>query len=577
MNLPLRPAAFSILLLPLLFPGALMAQPDAGTILQEQRQLQPQLPDRLPKDEPHEEVRPPLADEGLKVLVRSFRFSGRYEGMATEAELQTLVSHRAGQELGFAELQHLAAQVTRFLREQKGYLLARAYLPRQEISEGVVEIAILAGRIDGRVRIDLRAPARVRPDLLQRIADNAVPADSPARMERIERAVLLMNDLPGIDARASLLPGSVPGTTSLIVSATEGPLLHGLLSGDAYGDRYTGDLRATGQFALDDPSGRGDRLTLSLTGAERLLHGRASYTLPLPSGDWTWNAAYTGLAYRLGRELEVLDAEGRAATFATGLTYPLVRSRRVSLWTGIGFEYLFLSDKANGAEIRDRRLPVGNVSLSGRFFDAFGGGGLTSTGLALDGGSVGLSGHAANKLIDAAGPGTQGGFTRASYSLARLQRLTRDLALFASLRGQWASGNLDSSQKFILGGPVGVRAYPVGEAPGDEGQSFTLETRYDLPLPSSRVSLQFVPFVDCGRVKLHRDPWPGAITTATGRNAYWLSGAGAGVNLNLAGRYSLRLAYAHTLGPNEGRSPAGTNSDNRDDKGRFWMQLLVGL
>ena len=148
-------------------PVALAAQPDAGTLLQEQRQLLPALPDRLPPKEQPETVKAPLTDRGIKVLVRGFRFTGRYEGMASEAELQELVKGSVGKTLGFAELQQLAVRVTNHLREKKGLLLTRAYLPRQDVTDGIVEIAILAGRIDGQVRLDLKEPSRIRPSLLE--------------------------------------------------------------------------------------------------------------------------------------------------------------------------------------------------------------------------------------------------------------------------------------------------------------------------------------------------------------------------------------------------------------------------
>ena len=45
------------------------------------------------------------------------------------------------------------------------------------------------------------------------------------------------------------------------------------------------------------------------------------------------------------------------------------------------------------------------------------------------------------------------------------------------MRGQLAFDNLDSSEKMELGGAYGVRAYPEGEAFGDEGYIATAEAR----------------------------------------------------------------------------------------------------
>ena len=552
------------------------AQPDAGTLLQEQRQPGAALPDRLPAEREKEAQSLPLAGSGVRVLVKGFRFTGG-AGIATDAELQELLRDRIGRELGFPDLQDAVSAVTRYLRQKKGYLLAKAYLPRQEVTGGIVEIAILSGRIDGNVRIDLRGPSRINPSLLAGIAARAVPEGSAARMERIERAVLLMNDLPGIEASASLEPGTAPGSTRIVVNASEGPLFQGLLAGDNYGDRYTGTYRGTGQLLTYDPFGLGDQLTLSATGAEHLTQGRAAYALPLGSTGFTWSAAYTGLTYKLGKELANLNAQGRADSLSTGLSYPLIRSRKATLQAGMGFEYLTLTDEAGGEKTRDRKLPLGTASVTGTFFDAFGGGGLTSASVVLTGGNVDLSGLAVNKDNDNAGPRTQGDFLRGTYSLARLQRLTRQIALYGSARGQLASGNLDSSQKFILGGPTGVRAYPVGEAPGDEGHLLTLETRYDMPLMPPWAAAQLVGFFDTGWVKLHKSPWQWAVTSASGRNDYLLSGAGVGINVGKVGLYSIRAAYAHKIGPNDGRSVAGNDADNLNDSGRFWLQLIVWM
>jgi len=566
-----------ILFFILLFCSPAFAQPDAGTLLQEQRQPATSLPDRLPSEDKRDIAAPPLTDTGVRVLVKAFRFTGRFEGMAAEAELQEIVKGGIGRELGFAELQQLAGQVTSYLREKKGFLLARAYLPKQDVTEGIVEIAVIAGRIDGKVRIDLKDPHRIDPSLLQGMADRAVPGDSPARMERIERAVLLMNDLPGLNAQASLEPGGAPGTTRLVINAAEGRLLHGVLSGDNYGDRYTGSWRGTGQAALNDPLGWGDQLNLTFTGAANLLQGRAGYAVPLGTSGLTGNLSYTYLSYKLGEELKSLDAKGRADTFAAGFSYPLLRSRRASVWTGLGGEYFVLGDEANDVKTRDRKLSVGNLNLTGSFYDGFGGGGLTNVNIYFYGGSVDLSGVESNKSNDATGPKTAGGFSRGTYSVGRLQRVTAWLALFGSARGQLASGNLDSSQKFILGGPASIRAYPVGEAPGDEGHAGTVEARFDLPFLPPWATTQLVGFVDAGWIMLHKSLWTGAVTSASGRNDYLLAGGGGGLNIGKPGLYSLRASYAHKIGPNDGCSTTGMDADNRNDNGRFWLQLLIWI
>src|SRR5207237_10876676 len=73
---------------------------------------------------------------------------------------------------------------------------------------------------------------------------------------------------------------------------------------------------------------------------------------------------------------------------------------------------------------------------------------------------------------------TFAGFTKYNVDMRRLQRITDNASLLLSLSGQRATRNLASAEKFSLGGPNGVRAFPVGEATADVGMIVTTEMRY---------------------------------------------------------------------------------------------------
>lgn len=571
----LQRTASSLLLLGLVMVStSVAAPPDAGTLLNEQRQQGSTLPGRLPKPDKDAPEKAPQPDRGTKITVKSFRFTGE-ETIATDAELQELVKEDIGRQLGINDLHAIAARVTAYLREKKGYLLPRAYLPKQDVTSGVVEIAIIAGRVDGRIKVNRKQPGRISQSILNGIADRAVPEGSAIRMEDVERATLLMGDLPGIEAKSSLEKGSAPGLARVIIDTTEGPLLNGSIGIDNQGDRYTGTWRSTGQAAANDPFGIGDQVSLSLTGAEHTVQGKMSYSLPLGTSGLAGSLSYTGLYYELGGNLANLKAHGRADTMSASLNYPFLRSRSANIWGTLGFEYQLLADEMNGITTKDCRIPVGNASVNGGFQDSFGGGGMTSLNITLYSGDIDLSAVAAAQAADDAGPKTTGTFWRSSYSLSRLQRLTQSLSLFGFARGQFTTANLDSSQKFILGGPTGVRAYPTGEGSGDEGHAFTFEARYDIPGVPSWMATQLTGFFDTGWVKLHNEPWPGSITNISGRNDYWLSGGGAGLTIGSQGTYNIRATYARTVDNNKGRSSSGKDADNRSENDRFWLNATV--
>lgn len=547
--------------------------PGAGSLLREQQQPQQQLPDRLPKPDEQAVERPPLDDSGIKVVVQGFRFSG-ISNMATDSELQAVLQDAVGSEHTLADLQKLAARLTDYL-QKKGFFLARAYIPNQEITDGILEIAILGGRSDGDAVIRPQNQLRLRQGVLSDMVSGGVRPGEPLHYDKLERSILLVNDLPGISAKSILERGSVHDTTRVLIDVAEGPLLSGGISTDNFGNRYTGTWRGNGYLSVNDPFGIGDQLQLSMTGSENLYHGRAAYSAQLHPSGLRGGISFSSLYYKLGRELKNLDADGHAETIGASLSYPLIRSRSFSLWGNAVYEYRMLNDYMADKLLRNSNLHSGTLDLTANSFDNFGGGGFTNIRLAITIGSLEI-GNNTSAQLDALAGRTAGGYGKLSYSLARLQRLADQLTLFGSVSGQLAiNRNLDSSEKIILGGPTGVRSYPLGEASGDEGHILTTELRYDTPLPPDFGDLQLIGFMDAGMIRLNHKLWPNAVTNAGNKNSYWLYGGGVGLNYSYSDHLSLRLSYAHTLGSNSGRSVNDKYADGRHDDNRFWMQASV--
>lgn len=541
------------------------APPDAGQLLREQ-EPQRQLPQQLPK--PSDDVeKPAMADSGVRVVVRSFAFTG-YEGLATLEELQALVAGNLGKELSFRDLQAVTAKVTAYLKEH-GWFLARAYLPRQDVNGGSIEIAIIHGKSDGTLNIIRDKSVRLREKTLHGIAKSVVSPGQPINEKELERSVLLMNDLPGISARASLAPGATQGTTAVKISASEGPLLAGGIWGDNQGNRYTGTWRGNGMLNINDPFSYGDHISLLLTGAEGLIQGRAGYTFPITPGGLKGSLTYTGMGYQLIGDLASLQGEGQSHSIDAGISYPLIRTRTLNLNATANYGFKALTDSYSNVITSDRQLNSGTIGINGSIYDTALGGGYTTWNASVTTGSM----HEGTANI--AITGVEGAYSRFNIGASRLQRLAERLSINLSYSGQFSLNNLDSSEKFNLGGPYGVRAYPVGEASGDEGHLFNIDLRYDLPLPASWGSAQVSGFYDAGQITLHHSPWLNSIATATNKNSYWLQGAGIGLNYVFSSRFNVRTSWAHTIGTNDGRSTSGKDSDGRSDANRFWLQGTV--
>jgi hemolysin activation/secretion protein len=202
------------------------------------------------------------------------------------------------------------------------------------------------------------------------------------------------------------------------------------------------------------------------------------------------------------------------------------------------------------------------ASLYGDHRDDFFGGGLDAYSFTLSSGFIHLQ-NPDVKAFDATTAHTNGYYNKFAFYANRLQRVTDDVSLFASVNGQVASKNLDISEKMELGGMYAVRAYPEGEAYADQGAVFTVEGRMTIPrffdpLPGQ---MQLIGFVDTGIVNTYQHPW------ISGSNTRTLSGAGAGFTWMDVNNFALRAYYAHRLGNNRVLS-------GPDQSGQFWLQVV---
>ncbi|MEI6651345.1 MAG: ShlB/FhaC/HecB family hemolysin secretion/activation protein [Chlorobiaceae bacterium] len=556
-------------LLCIISASSLQAQirPDAGSILRDQKPVQEQQR-QLPLPEEKKRV-PSKADDGLRVEVKGFTFSG-YEGVTTEAQLRETVASAIGKSLSFKELQLLADNITALFKE-KGFYQASAYLPSQDITSGIIHIAVVQVKSDGRIGVKRDKSVRIDDNLLIKIGRPAVKNAQPVNEHQLERSLLLMNDLPGITAKASLVPGTESGTSGVEIAVTEGPLFSGAVWSDNQGSYYTGSWRGNATLSINDPLHNGDQITLLLTESSGLVQGRIGYSIPLPFNGIRANLAYTGLRYELGGELASLQYKGLGNSIDAGLSYPLLRSRTSNITTSLSYCYRALTDSNFDIDNSDKQLSNATFSVSGDRYDQLFDGGYTTYNLGITTGTLHES------IADISLTGTEGSYSRFNVGLARMQRLSGHLNINISGTAQVATSNLNSSEKMTLGGPGSVRAYPVGEASGDEGQLFSADLRYTLPLSSTRDSFQLGAFYDAGHIILNHKRYINDVFNATGSNNYWLQGAGIGLNCSFAGRGSLRASWAYVIGNNPGQDDFGKNSDGRSDNNRVWLQAMLSF
>ena len=559
---------FALALLALSSTLAFAQTPDAGSIVRETREpfrLPPPSPDLVPRVPA---PKPALgAQPKLRVKVAGFTFSGNT--LIPNPELQTKVQEFVGKELNFEGLNDAVTEVRAYYRS-RGYFLAQAYLPEQTIRGGVVEIAIIEGRW-GIIELDKKPATRLSTRLLAGILGAHLYQGGVITETGLERPLLLISDLPDASVTTELRPSQTVGAANLRVNVDPGggPFT-GQVDADNHGNRFTGEYRYGASINLNSPFNYGDRVSARVfTTDEKMSYARVAYDLPAGYWGTRIGASYSRFDYALSKDFASLKANGEGAVTSFYLFHPIIRTRNSNLILNLGYDQKRLTDRIDSttpATKTEQQIDTYKAGLVGDFRDGFFGGGLNAWSATFTWGNLGTTAAAAGTDTR----NTEGDFNKTNVDLRRQQRLTEEASFLFSFSGQWASKNLSSAEKISLGGPNGVRAYPVGEATADQGHVIQTELRYIVPkFKFLEGDLTVFGLFDYGWAQVNRnpakDPSTGEVTDS--ENVRSFSGFGLGTSLGKEGNYLLKvsLSWPHTYDEQPRSDPARRVP-------RVWMQ-----
>lgn len=377
-----------------------------------------------------------------------------------------------------------AAQRLQQLYIDRGHFLARIELPEQQVpAGGELRIHIVHGCIERIDATGVPRPlrARVLAFLLPLVGQRGLTT------ARYERAVLLANDLPTADLKATLRPGTVAGDAILVVKGHYRPI-SGYAAVDDYMPsflgrnsatvssaynpaRYLDQVYATVSAAVDvDPLlstsphrylETGMRAGLGTTGAELDLHYIwAMSNPPLGAGGSDFGNVF-------------LDTAGAFRRIALRLTVPLVKMSATSLNVAAGYdataEFQLANPYANSLYADHLRVLRLGIDMRHRY------GASTELRFGIDL-SQGLAAFGSRSPAQATAtvPLSQAGasdvFTKWEWHGSWRRDLPRNFAVDVTARGQYVAGRpLLLAEKFILGGPNDLSAYDFADFSGDRG------------------------------------------------------------------------------------------------------------
>jgi hemolysin activation/secretion protein len=507
---------------------------------------------------------PPVSESSQQptqpAIVKGFLFKGNT--VVSKEQLEAITAPYIGQALELPLLESAAQAITNYYRK-KGYTLALAYVPQQDVKFGVVELAVLEGRI-GDITVSgnkYYSSSFIKGHFAQAMEDNVV------RNESLERGLLLLNEYPGLKTSATLEPGKSAGATDVHVTAEDKRPLHFMLDMNNYGFNNISRYRFGAGVEVGNVLVDGGTLTLNgIIGNQpnQLLFGMANYSVPIGVHGTKLVVGGSDGKFDVGGQLDFLQIRGTITTGDIAVTHSFIKSRFQNILGEVGFtakhsKLTALDNLIGDDAIRALKLGVNwdRLDLSGRWYASVYG--FQGLGQFLGGMS--------DNSPQATRQGADNRFTKATIATGRIQSLGHGVLLVVKGSGQITTGPVVVIEQMLLGGPDSVRGYKLGERFVDEGYTVSAETRipfFPSLMPTALKETQGAIFIDYG-AGLLRNPSPGEQRSTN------LTGTGVGLQTQLPWySSSVRLDLGFPIGP---KPISGTIAGDRSPT--FYFQIAM--
>lgn len=515
--------------------------PSGGDLL---RQATPQKPEEIGKNLPIVEAAPyalPLtAKDTVMVQVKGFRLTGNTA--FKQGKIEQLLESHVGQELGVNKLQAIASSITKLYRDH-GYFVARAYLPEQRLTDGIVTIAIVEGQY-GDFKID---NASLVTDVEVQAFMDKLKEEKAISTQTLERQLLLINDLSGVVVvNAEFYPGKAVGTSDFGIKTQATEKISGYAIADNYGARYTGEARLSAGLSVNSLTGIGDSFSANglVSDTSDLQNHGLSYDRPLGYGGWKGGGSYSFSQFTL-RHVQNYQSSGVTRNFGLYASYPLLKTRMQT--QEIRFDLVHRKMEDTSGLIGD--VETGGKSTDGlsisfsdkRATNFFSQQGRLFTTLSTTFGKARMDN--AVSLVNDANLKSAGSYSKANLRVTHLQQIDLRTSLNTVLKAQTNFGrNLDSSEDMSVGGSNGLRAYEDSELSGDKGVVLSMDLAYSLPR-YQEINHQVALIFDVAQV------WKNTRVFNTEANSRRLYDIGIGYAMNYR-NFDLKVSLARGYGPN---------------------------
>lgn len=557
-----------------------------------------------------------ITRESLNKLVEGIRFEMMGEGEMLDSgytldevsEISDLVAtieaETQGQKVGPDEVQRLvflirdqrqrrgvtvgmvetvADTITRYYRE-RGFILAKAYIPEQRVRDGVVTLTLLLGNLGELTVLNNK---NYKDKTLQSIFRPVI--GKPVTAGNIEERLYFVNDLPGMSAQAYFEPGSQVGDTRLNINVVREKSFSGNVRLDNHGSENTGEYRLYTDGYWYNPGGFGDQLHIGILGTfdpSNSLYGSIHYGVPLfsPRAKFTFGGSTNDF---VSETLQGVTLTGTSVVYDATLNYILKRSRVKNLSTELRLSEVSseIEEKEGRLQLEDGELDdtIRNVDLVFNF-DV-----LLEQWRAMHQGGVrltygefvkGRNFHQDENPLSLA-------FNYSLIKFAKVPFTNANSRIQARFAGQYSETSLPSTSQFSLAGPTKLRAFDINQFNADSGAYLSVDWIFsgpgflDLQLGGERLSDVLQPYVfaeagygdskDSGRPIIR----PGAAATPKQPGSWTvMSDVGVGLRLSMRSNFRANLSYAYVTSYHSDLGPLTEESTkDLEERSKFYFDM----
>ena len=434
----------------------------------------------LPKEFPSDSKAPKIKNKtgptgkafaaGPTFFLKKIKLIGN--SVISDERLMSLVDLGEGQDVNLSMLNAMADKITAFYASE-GYLLARAFIPKQEIKDNTVVITIFEGRINKVIVQGNKKLSKESIEKRMKIIQNQLAI----KEETLERVLLELNEMMGVEVATVLKPGELPGTSDLVLDVTESKPYTVSFDSDNFGSRYTGPERYGLSMTYANIFNLGDQFATRWTRSEWGQNSFASFfTFPINAYGTRMKLNHTFLENELGDSLKHLAAGGTFTAYGLEVSQLVHKSRTASFSVRTRLDVKHVENEAQGSNTTKDNLMNVSLGFAGNLSDSFLG--RTFYDLNLE---MGLRERDSGRDL-ASRKGGHGEIFTTYINLTRLQSAKILNSYFTlKFQGQYNTDRALTSYLFGIGGMGSVRGYPLSGFQGDHGYNVSAE--YTVPFP----------------------------------------------------------------------------------------------